>query len=300
MLSLANPPDRCKIFRDGNDSKDDGLNELVEALSPSFTSRFGEICWAAGGNGFGWWPACVYDPRLTVGIARSLARKNLGKRHLVYFFECLDAPFTVLPSAKLTSWEDGFQDEYDLGKAAKAMGKARARMFDRALQIAKLEAEKPIDLRMDWNHKEEQQLKLNSPSSPHTKRAKKRKLSSGSGDDDADGRPNDVTHHSSSVSDESDSNPLDRAESLVSSLHLSVHDLELLTNHLRPLQAKHSHKCVARRCNLDAVLGALPSSISGATAIEQADGPLYCKLLRKDMDGSAEDNIGFIIMDCRR
>lgn len=70
------------MFREGSDVQDDGLNELVEALPPSFTSRFGEICWAAGGNGFGWWPSVVYDPRLTVGIARSLARKNLGKRHL--------------------------------------------------------------------------------------------------------------------------------------------------------------------------------------------------------------------------
>ena len=54
------------------------------------------------GNGFGWWPAFIYDPRYTIGSARNLARKNLGKRHLVYFFECHEAPFAVLTSAKLT------------------------------------------------------------------------------------------------------------------------------------------------------------------------------------------------------
>ncbi len=85
----------------------------------------------------------------------------------MYFFECLDAPFTVLPSAKLTSWEDGLQEEYDLGKAAKAMGKSRAKMFERALQIAKLEVEKPIDLRMDWNHKEELIIKQATKKSPN-------------------------------------------------------------------------------------------------------------------------------------
>ena len=34
---------------------DDGLDALIDALSPVFTSRFGEICWAQGGVGFGWW-----------------------------------------------------------------------------------------------------------------------------------------------------------------------------------------------------------------------------------------------------
>lgn len=82
--------------------EDDGLERLVSALSPRFTSRFGEVCWAQGGTGFGWWPSFIYDPRLTVGNARTLARKNLGKRHLVYFFECHDAPFAVLTSAKIT------------------------------------------------------------------------------------------------------------------------------------------------------------------------------------------------------
>mmetsp|Transcript_10791 Transcript_10791/g.19857 ORF Transcript_10791/g.19857 Transcript_10791/m.19857 type:complete len:233 (-) Transcript_10791:2081-2779(-) len=96
---------------------DDGLEQLVSALSPTFTSRFGEVCWAQGGVGFGWWPAFIYDPRLVVGTARKLARQNLGKKHLVYFFECHDAPFTVLTSSKITKWEDGLTDDFHLGKS---------------------------------------------------------------------------------------------------------------------------------------------------------------------------------------
>ena len=47
-------------------------------------------------------PAFIYDPRHTIGSARQLAKKNLGKRHLVYFFECRDAPFSVISTAKIT------------------------------------------------------------------------------------------------------------------------------------------------------------------------------------------------------
>jgi len=133
-------------------SLDDGLDEMVNALPPQFTSRFGEVLWAAGGVGFGWWPSFVFDPRLTVGTARSLAKKNLGKKHLVYFFECNDAPFTVLTCSKLLRWEEGLLQEQDLGRTAKSMGKARAQAFEKAFHYAKSEVEKPIDMRMEWNH----------------------------------------------------------------------------------------------------------------------------------------------------
>jgi hypothetical protein len=137
---------------------DDGLERLVCALSPTFTERFGEVCWAYGGAGFGWWPSIIYDPRSVVGGARELARKNIGKRHLVYFFECFDAPWTVLTSTKITSWEKGLQDDLHLGKAARSAGKIRHDMFIRALQAATLENAKPIELRMDWNHTEQPQV----------------------------------------------------------------------------------------------------------------------------------------------
>jgi len=47
--------DTCKHLHSTKD--DDGLDSLVSALPPQYTSRFGEIVWAAGGSGYGWWPS---------------------------------------------------------------------------------------------------------------------------------------------------------------------------------------------------------------------------------------------------
>lgn len=171
--------DKCKRTQATRD--DDGLDSLVSALPPNYTSRFGEIVWAAGGVGFGWWPACIYDPRLTVGGARQLARKNLGKRHLIYFFECNEAPFTVLGDNRLTKWEDGFIEEYDLGKVAKSGGKNRYIHFERALHVAQLEHGRPIEMRMDWNHQDATlalpKVPNRKPSSPTEQPQKKQKPS---------------------------------------------------------------------------------------------------------------------------
>lgn len=145
--------DKCKPLKAF--CRNDALDEQVAALPPSFTSRFGEIIWAAGGVGFGWWPACIYDPRLCLGGARKLALKNIGKKHLVYFFGCSDAPFTVLTDGKCMAWEMGMLEEYDLGKTAKSMGKTRSWMFEWALQAAIAENDKPIECRLDWNHEED-------------------------------------------------------------------------------------------------------------------------------------------------
>lgn len=135
--------------------QDDDLDRLVSALDPAFTERFGEICWAQGGVGFGWWPAFIYDPRQTVGSARELAKKHIGKRHLVYFFECHDAPFACLVDSKITKWEDGLMEDYHLGKGAKSSGKTRVQMFQHALQAATVEGGKPIECRMAFNHSDQ-------------------------------------------------------------------------------------------------------------------------------------------------
>jgi len=145
--------DKCKPLKAF--CRNDNLDAMVAALPPAFTQRFGEIVWAQGGAGFGWWPSCIYDPRLTVGGARKLALKNIGKKHLVYFFGCHDAPFTVLSDNKCLAWEEGLMEEYDLGKAAKSIGKTRTLMFEWALQQAIAENEKPIEYRLDWNHEED-------------------------------------------------------------------------------------------------------------------------------------------------
>jgi len=155
-LSIHIITDHCEPLRIKSFCTDDTLDVQVAALPPEYTSRFGEVVWAHGGAGWGFWPSIVYDPRLTIGGARKLALKHVGKKHLVYFFGCSDAPFTVLNDPKLIPWEEGLLDEYDLGKTAKAIGKTRAIMFEWALQAAMVEHEKPIEHRLDWNHEEDQ------------------------------------------------------------------------------------------------------------------------------------------------
>jgi len=129
--------------------------------------------------GFGWWPAFIYDPRLTIGNVRQLAKKNLGKRHLVYFFECHDAPFSVLTTSKITKWEDGLIDDFHLGKTARSAGQKRSKSFRQALQAATLESQKPIEMRMDWNHSDQPQI-LPSPQPkmvPPPRKRQRRELS---------------------------------------------------------------------------------------------------------------------------
>lgn len=140
------------------------------ALPREFTSRFGEVVWSNGGVGFGWWPSCIFDPRLTEGSARQTARKNLGKKHLVYFFECQEAPFAVLSSSKIIKWHEGLSENYHLGKTARSSGKNRTFQFQQALQAAIFEEDKPLELRLDWNRPEEQPQLL-----PLPKKSKKRK-----------------------------------------------------------------------------------------------------------------------------
>mmetsp|Transcript_15853 Transcript_15853/g.18068 ORF Transcript_15853/g.18068 Transcript_15853/m.18068 type:complete len:443 (-) Transcript_15853:275-1603(-) len=139
----------------------DELDLQVSALPPLYTSRYMEIIWAAGGQSFGWWPACIYDPRLVIGNARKLALKNLGKKHLVYFFGCPKSPFTVLIDQKCMEWQHGLIQDFDLGKAARSMGKKKFQMFEWALQAAKAENEKSIESRLDWNHQNDPYVDAN-------------------------------------------------------------------------------------------------------------------------------------------
>ena len=136
----------------------------------------------AGGVGFGWWPACIYDPRLTQGGARQLAKKNFGKKHLVYFFECHEAPFAVMGDSKLCQWEEGLMEEYNLGKTARSTGKNRGTIFERALQAALIEVSKPTDQRMEWNH-QNPPLVLSPPRPAATVLAGRKRASPASGSD---------------------------------------------------------------------------------------------------------------------
>jgi len=127
---------------------------MVSALPPEYTSRFGEICWAQGGVGWGWWPCCIYDPRLTAPRTRSHAKKHLGKKHLVYFFQCDETPFDILAPEKIKTWEEGMAEGLHMGRTAKSCGKKRFLQFQEALQAAVIEDGKPICQRLEWQQDE--------------------------------------------------------------------------------------------------------------------------------------------------
>lgn len=269
LLFVCRFADRCKRMNAA--ANDDGLDSLVSALPPSYTSRFGEIVWAAGGVGFGWWPACVYDPRLTVGGARQLARKNLGKRHLIYFFECNEAPFTVLGDNRLTKWDDGFIEEYDLGRTAKSGGKSRFTSFERAMHVAQLEHGRPIDMRMDWNHQD---------AGPPPKIPKQKPSSSPSEQSQKKQKP--------SPSLSAGSQPQ----------HLPVNG------------ASQPRNSILNRTNLNTAINSLKNQ-GGANAIEPLeDGILVCKILKRFPSGvecttvtegvEFSRNLGFIAMPSRQ
>lgn len=128
----------------------------MSALPDAYSSRFGEICWAQGGGGYGWWPSCIYDPRFTAGTTRTQARRMLGRKHLVYFFQCdvTASPFDLLSEDKILSWTDGLSHGLHLGRTAKSAGRARFRRFQEALQAAIVEEGKPQSRRLEWNHRE--------------------------------------------------------------------------------------------------------------------------------------------------
>jgi hypothetical protein len=267
---------KCKDFAESFEG-DDGLDKLVCALPPSFTSRFGEVCWAQGGVGFGWWPSFIYDPRLTVGNARQLARKNLGKRHLIYFFECHEAPFAVLATAKTISWEDGLVDDYHLGKTARAAGRARTTLFLSALQAATVETAKPIEMRLDWNHTEHYPQILPSPKPAVPKKrsrtgSKKRRRETAA-DEDGDTARKSSRRGFAFLSEAPGAGPFRRQSST--------------------------------RKNLMQAMDALATATT-ATEIESSeDGELYCKLIKKlpvseSATGELVVDIGFVKLDSRK
>lgn len=105
----------------------------MRALPIEYTSRFNDICWCQGGVGYGWWPACIFNPCLAIGVARTLATKNLGRRHLVYFFYCAEAPFEIKSDSAILSWEMGIAMGYHMGRTAHGHGKRRFKQFQLAV-----------------------------------------------------------------------------------------------------------------------------------------------------------------------
>lgn len=167
-----------------NDNElDDGLDSQVNALPYSITKRYGEIVFAQGGTGYGWWPCQIYDPRLAIDSnVRQIAQKHLYSRYLVYFFNCDDfintdvvnakggtasnttngtnntnqylpaksatgtaTPFSILAPKMIKSWVVGLSEDLYVGRAAKNHGKQRYRSFRDAFQMACIEHDKSMN-----------------------------------------------------------------------------------------------------------------------------------------------------------
>jgi len=252
--------------------EDDGLDKLVSALPPSFTHRFGEIVWAQGGVGFGWWPAFIYDPRLTVGSARQLARKHLGKRHLVYFFECHDAPFSCVIESKLASWDDGIVEDYHMGKTAKASGRARIRLFQQAMQAATLEMGKPVELRMEFNHTDHPQILP----SPQFKKPQRRTL--------APDRQKKLEFN-------------DASPDTKSRKRMKVRGFPLLSD---PVQLNPEKYQVSVQRNLHRAMGTLAAAHAQRAIDHSTDTEIYCTLsMRKSGIKRTPSSLGFIKLPSR-
>lgn len=212
---------------------------------------------------------------------------------MVYFFACHDAPFAVLSHSKLTPWEDGFQDEFDLGKIAKGAGKARSQMFEEALQIARVEYDKPIDMRLDWNHPsvgtiDGEQMSANRANlplvaCPYTKKRKQKEV---------------CTSSDIQVSLGSEIPCKNSGRTLLESpkKRWLVEDPIVQKGH-GTSACKPGSLLVSHRENLHAALKYLSVVSNEAAEIEQSDAPLYCKLLAKEAGKSdVQANIGFVVL----
>ena len=85
-------------------------------------------------------------------LIHNFSLSTLNTKHLIYFFECHEAPFHVLGETKIVKWEHGIINGYDLGRIAKAIGGIRLTLFEKAYGLASLENDKPVAYRLDWNH----------------------------------------------------------------------------------------------------------------------------------------------------
>jgi hypothetical protein len=170
------PSKKCQLSDLECNGLEDGLDLQVNALPYSITERYGEIVFAQGGTGYGWWPCQIYDPRQAFDpTVRQMAQKHLHSRHLVYFFNCTNMnhdgsntkggaahpshgtkvnhtsntsatgtvnPFSILPPKMIKSWIVGLSEDLYFGRAAKNHGKQRYRSFRDAFQLACIEYDK--------------------------------------------------------------------------------------------------------------------------------------------------------------
>jgi hypothetical protein len=200
---------------------------------------------------------------------------------LVYFFECHDAPFACLTDSKITKWEDGLLEDYHLGKTARAAGKARTTIFQQALQAATVEAGKPIEMRMDWNHTDQPQI---LPSPKMVKQPKQRAVSKGRkrAREEEEGRVSEGGRISE---------PSSRRKPT---------GFEFLP------EFSDSQPQVSTRRNLTQAIEALAVASSAIQIESSEDGELFCTLFKKlvasETNSSTEavENIGFVKLKSRK
>jgi len=126
--------DSCKL-RMGKAEEEFG--SLFRNVPPEMSERFGEICFAKSAENAHWWPALIFDPRSFLHNREvvDLARKNLGKRYLVFFFENQDA-FAAIPKKWIMTWDQALEKEFDKGRSVRKASKSRKEQFERAMKLA--------------------------------------------------------------------------------------------------------------------------------------------------------------------
>ena len=126
--------DSCKL-RMGKAEEEFG--SLFRNVPPEMSERFGEICFAKSAENAHWWPALIFDPRSFLHNREvvDLARKNLGKRYLVFFFENQDA-FAAIPKKWIMTWDQAVEKEFDKGRSVRKASKSRKEQFERAMKLA--------------------------------------------------------------------------------------------------------------------------------------------------------------------
>jgi hypothetical protein len=126
--------DSCKLRMK---KAEEELGDLIQTVATDMAERFGEICFAKSAENAHWWPALIFDPRSFLHNREvvDLARRNLGKRCLVFFFENQDA-FAAIKKTWIMTWEEGVEKQYDKGRSVKNASKSRKKQFERAMDLA--------------------------------------------------------------------------------------------------------------------------------------------------------------------
>eukprot|EP00815_Leptocylindrus_aporus_P002776 CAMPEP_0116060638 /NCGR_PEP_ID=MMETSP0322-20121206/6542_1 /TAXON_ID=163516 /ORGANISM="Leptocylindrus danicus var. apora, Strain B651" /LENGTH=281 /DNA_ID=CAMNT_0003545311 /DNA_START=522 /DNA_END=1367 /DNA_ORIENTATION=- len=179
-------------------------------------------------------------------------------------------------------WVEGMENKNNEGKVAKATNGKKSKDFDKAYEAACIELSKPIEQRMDFNHPDEEMLREADEAPKAKKRGgrqksgegktQKRKRAQASKDDDDSAQAGRRSKKKSPKVTEDDN---------------SVPGEQEQTNVLRDFYGKASTSTPDTKNTMKSFH--LPN--------KDEDGPLYCKILVKEM--TAFTNIGFVVLTSR-